>query len=566
MDEGHQLGVGRRVPAAVGCDALDPAVHPQHLGHCGLRLRRRAVGRGADELRGPAQAPERVVPVAGVVGHAGHGQRVQGLEQQGAHPADDHGGQVAVDLAGDAVGRHEGLVRIAETVPRRSPMPMARRTLRSMPPRAGAASSPTRRRGAAATLSPSAAARPSACSSATPRACHGGGRGRVHSMRFVVLGAGAIGGSAGPACSSGPDVTLVARGAHGRALDASGLHLEAPGETVTLPIPTVSEPALVSWTDDTVVLLGVKGQHTEHALTQLSVAPPSIAVVCLQNGVENERRVLRHFADTYGMCVMCPATQLRPGVIQVHSAPVSGMLDLGRFPSGLDDRGQAIADAIDATAFQSIARPDIMRWKCRKLLMNLANAAEALCGPGGRFSPLAKAAQREGVAALAAAGIDVASAEEDRERRGDLLQMAATLVGRVAGRVELAEPGPRGRFHRGRVPQRRDRPARPPPRRAHAGERPPANAWPSGPPPRGSRPVVDDRGVERGSRDRACRVSARRVWPTTSGRPTPTPSLSPGAAVRTSGPRPCRVRSGRSASSSTTSPKGTDRAPAGCGR
>ena len=203
-------------------------------------------------------------------------------------------------------------------------------------------------------------------------------------MRFVVLGAGAIGGAVGARLfQAGDDVTLVARGEHGRALEESGLRFEAPGETVTLPIPTVSEPALVTWTDDTVVLLGVKGQHTEYALTQLSVAPPSIAVVCLQNGVENERRVLRHFADTYGVCVMCPATQLRPGVIQVHSAPVSGMLDLGRFPSGLDDRGQAIADALAATAFQSIARPDIMRWKYRKLLMNLANAAEALCRAGG---------------------------------------------------------------------------------------------------------------------------------------------------------------------------------------
>jgi 2-dehydropantoate 2-reductase len=255
----------------------------------------------------------------------------------------------------------------------------------------------------------------------------------VHPVRFVVLGAGAIGGAVGARLfQQGYDVTLVARGEHGRALE-SGLRFEAPGETVTLPIPVASEPAGVAWTEDTVVLLGVKGQHTEHALTQLSVAPPSIAVVCMQNGVENERRVLRHFADTYAMCVMCPATQLHPGVIQVHSAPVSGMLDLGRYPSGLDERGQAIADAIDATAFLSVARPDIMRWKYRKLLMNLANAVEALSGPAGRFSALAKEAHREGVSALAAAGIDVASAEEDRERRGDNLQMAPTASGEWQG-------------------------------------------------------------------------------------------------------------------------------------
>jgi len=256
-------------------------------------------------------------------------------------------------------------------------------------------------------------------------------------MRFVVVGAGAIGGAAGARLhQKGFDVTLVARGEHGRALQ-SGLVLEAPDETVTLPIAAVSDPAEVAWdehaADDTVVLLAVKGQHTEHALTQLTVAPPSTPVVCMQNGVENERRVLRHFANTFAMCVMCPATQLRPGVVQLHSVPVSGMLDLGRFPAGLDDLGQGIADAIATTSFQSVGRPDIMRWKYRKLLMNLANAVEALCGPEGRFSALAKAAQREGGAALAAAGIDVASSEEDRARRADNLQLSPTESGEWQG-------------------------------------------------------------------------------------------------------------------------------------
>jgi 2-dehydropantoate 2-reductase len=140
----------------------------------------------------------------------------------------------------------------------------------------------------------------------------------------------------------------------------------------------------------------------------------------MQNGVENERRVLRHFPRTYAMCVMCPASHLQPGVVQLHSAPVSGLLDVGRYPAGLDPTAEAIAAALDATAFQSVARPDIMRWKYRKLLMNLANAAEALCGPGVH-------------AALAAAGIDVASREEDRERRGDHIAMRDTPSGARQG-------------------------------------------------------------------------------------------------------------------------------------
>jgi len=251
-------------------------------------------------------------------------------------------------------------------------------------------------------------------------------------MRFVVLGAGAIGGTVGGRLfQAGHDVTLVARGEHGRAL-ASGLVLEAPDETVTLPVPAVSEPAEVSWDDHagTVVLLAVKGQHTDHALEQLlATAPPATPVVCMQNGVENERRVLRHFPSTYGLCVLCPATQLRPGVVQVHSAPVSGLLDLGRYPTGIDETGHAVAAALSTSTFESVARPDIMRWKYRKLLTNLANAAEALCGPAARFSPLAREAEREGSAVLAAAGIDVATPEEDRERRADRLGMAPTASG-----------------------------------------------------------------------------------------------------------------------------------------
>jgi 2-dehydropantoate 2-reductase len=255
-----------------------------------------------------------------------------------------------------------------------------------------------------------------------------------YGMRFVVLGAGAIGGLVGARLfQNGSDVTLIARGAHARALE-SGLVLEAPDETVTLPIPVVEEPAAVKWTEDVVVLLGVKGQQTEQALAQLvAVAPPETPIVCMQNGVENERRVLRRFPHTYGMCVMCPATHLRPGVIQAHSAPVSGLLDLGRYPAGLDHTARAVAAALDATAFQSVARPDIMRWKYRKLLMNLGNAVEALSGPAGRGTPLTREAQREGVAVLAAAGIDVASEEEDRTRRSNYIQVRDTNSGERGG-------------------------------------------------------------------------------------------------------------------------------------
>ena len=180
------------------------------------------------------------------------------------------------------------------------------------------------------------------------------------------------------------------------------------------------------------MLLAVKGQDTDHALAQLGVAPPGTPVVCMQNGVENERRVLRHFPHTYGMCVMCPATQLRPGVVQVHSAPVSGLLDLGCFPSGLDDRGRpSPTPSRDDVPVGGPARHHAL--EVPQAPHEPGQRGRGAGGPEGRFSPLAREAQREGKEALAAAGIDVASAEEDRERRGDFLQMSPTSSGEWQG-------------------------------------------------------------------------------------------------------------------------------------
>jgi 2-dehydropantoate 2-reductase len=168
----------------------------------------------------------------------------------------------------------------------------------------------------------------------------------------------------------------------------------------------------------------MKSQDTRAALEQLGqLAPISTPIVCLQNGVENEREALRRFPNVYAVCVMLPTTHLVPGVVEAYSAPVSGILDAGRYPAGVDDAARTVADAFAGASFVSEARPDIMRWKYAKLLMNLGNALEALCGPSARLGPLYARLRAEGEACLRAAGIDFASAEEDTERRGDLIRV-----------------------------------------------------------------------------------------------------------------------------------------------
>jgi 2-dehydropantoate 2-reductase len=244
-------------------------------------------------------------------------------------------------------------------------------------------------------------------------------------MRFIVYGAGAIGGVVGARLAEhGEDVALIARGAHAEAIRANGLTLEAVEGTKRLALPVVTTPAELEFTAGDVVLLAVKSQDTQGCLESLRwVAPASTPVACLQNGVENERAALRYFDNVYPVCVMCPAGHLEPGVVQASSSPVTGLLDIGRYPSGTDGIAAEVAAALERATFSSLVLPDVMRWKYAKLLRNLGNALDALCGAAGRGSPLAGMARDEGAACLAAAGIEYATEDEDAARRGGLLQL-----------------------------------------------------------------------------------------------------------------------------------------------
>jgi 2-dehydropantoate 2-reductase len=245
-------------------------------------------------------------------------------------------------------------------------------------------------------------------------------------VRFVVVGAGAVGGVVGGRLAQhGHDVVLVARGAHRAAMEAEGLLLRDPDGEVRVHPPVVGGLAEAEPGPDDVVLVAVKGQDTATALGDL---PAGTAVACLQNGVDNERRLLRRTPRVYAVPVMLPATHLEPGVVDASSAPTTGILDVGCYPTGVDDTARAIAATFESSSFSSIARPDVMRFKWSKLLLNLGNALEAACGTDGYASPLYEAARVEGRTVIEVAGIDAASDEEDRERRGDLISMR-----RIAG-------------------------------------------------------------------------------------------------------------------------------------
>ena len=202
-------------------------------------------------------------------------------------------------------------------------------------------------------------------------------------MRFVVVGAGAVGGVVGGRLAQHDhDVVLVARGDHGQAIAADGLLIRSPDDEVRVPVPVVSHPSELTLTDDDVVLLAVKGQDTRGG-----ARGPGRRSARPGDRLPPERR-----------------GQRAPGAA-AHAEHLRGAGDApGHLPRARRGRGVVGADhrdprrrpLPDAASTSGprrspprsprrrsarIPQPDVMRFKWSKLLMNLGNALEAAVGP-----------------------------------------------------------------------------------------------------------------------------------------------------------------------------------------
>ena len=247
-------------------------------------------------------------------------------------------------------------------------------------------------------------------------------------MRYIIYGAGAVGGVIGARLfQHGHDVALIARGAHLDAIRRDGLTFQSSEGTAQLSIPAFGQPSEVEFAEDDAVILAMKTQDTAAALDELrAAAGGSIPVLCAQNGVENERLALRRFERVYGVLVILPATHLEPGCVQANASNKSGILDLGRYPSGSDAFASAVAADLNGADFGVQTSDAIMRWKYAKLLGNLGNAVQAACGLGVDTRDIYVRLRDEALACYRAAGIDCATADEMRARREGVLSFDAS--------------------------------------------------------------------------------------------------------------------------------------------
>jgi 2-dehydropantoate 2-reductase len=255
-------------------------------------------------------------------------------------------------------------------------------------------------------------------------------------MRYIVYGAGAIGGVVGGRLfTHGLDVLLIARGGHLSAIQRCGLTIESPLSSITLRMPAVEHPSQTRFhlTED-VVLLATKTQDSARALGELrNAAGSQISVVCLQNGVESARIALRRFERVAGAITILPSAHLQAGIVQAFSTPVPGILDVGRFPAGEDGRLATVSADLRRAGFLSDVRSDILRWQHGKLLDNLKNVLQALCGPDAHYAEVVQEMRAEAEACYRAAGIPYAPEAELRSRREGVLNL-----GNING---VARPG-----------------------------------------------------------------------------------------------------------------------------
>jgi 2-dehydropantoate 2-reductase len=121
--------------------------------------------------------------------------------------------------------------------------------------------------------------------------------------------------------------------------------------------------------------------------------------------------------------------------VSATGSPVTGILEIGRYPSGYDDVDERISKDFNGGGFLVEVRDDVMAWKRAKLIRNLRNVLEALCGPEDPAHPhpivdkLREAAVAEARACFAAASVSVATEQEWSERHAPELMRSLSVEG-----------------------------------------------------------------------------------------------------------------------------------------
>ena len=179
-------------------------------------------------------------------------------------------------------------------------------------------------------------------------------------MKIAVIGAGGIGGYFGARLAqAGEQVSFIARGAHLRAIGVHGLQIRSPSGDFTIQVPATDDPGGIGPVD--LVLFCVKSYDTESAGEAIRpMLGAETAVLCLQNGVDNEEKLARIVGPGH---VLGGAAYIfsfigGPGIIEHTSGGRIVFGEMDRSPSERCQRFVAVLERakVDAQVSEDIHR------------------------------------------------------------------------------------------------------------------------------------------------------------------------------------------------------------------
>ena len=198
-------------------------------------------------------------------------------------------------------------------------------------------------------------------------------------MRIAVMGAGGVGGCLGALLAlAGNDVTLVARGAHLKAIQGNGLRLLRHAGDITVTVPATSHPSEIGHVD--LVLFTVKTYHNPTAIQAVRpLIGPDTSVLTLQNGVESHLQLAAEFGSGHALpgALWSASSVQSPGVVaSIGGAP---RLSFGEESGGASPRAEAVLEVLTQAGVEADLSPDPLRviWSKFVVLCSIAGITSA---------------------------------------------------------------------------------------------------------------------------------------------------------------------------------------------
>ncbi len=260
-------------------------------------------------------------------------------------------------------------------------------------------------------------------------------------MTFWVVGAGAVGltVAARLARAEQPVRVVSRRPDVVRRITREGIGFEeaATGQAFRVPVEARSEIDAQGESDT--LLLCVRSTDTESMARTLAEAAPGSSVASIQNDIDNERILARHFERVVGVAYWQTCTLKDPNSV---TALGNGRIVLGVHRGAAEAATHEIANAFARADYGVEVSPSIEADKWLKLCINLMSAPNALVRRDDHstdaFVESKARLLEEARAALAAAGIATRAASGARSLDEEIVfQREALARGTSARRLPL---------------------------------------------------------------------------------------------------------------------------------